>query len=158
MVTELVPDRGDQQVADGVVLERTVAGESVLQDARPGAAPFVVAAQRGESHTEVAGWQHAELFAQSSGGPPVVGDRDDSGELSGEMAQRREAGCQPMATTQRNDSWSVAHSRPRSLCTTSTCTPWARSRSPSASAMATLRWRPPVQPSAIVRKCWSSRR
>ena len=48
---------------------------------RPGPAPVVVAAQRGQRHPQVAGRQHAELAAQPAARAAVVGDRDDRGDV-----------------------------------------------------------------------------
>ncbi len=57
-----------------------VGGEAVLEDVGPGAAPVVVAAQRGQRHAQVTGREAAELLAQPARGAAVVGDRDDGGE------------------------------------------------------------------------------
>ena len=61
VVAEQLPERDDQQVADDVAAHLAVAGEPVLQHPRPGPAPLVVAAERGQRHPQVARRQHAEL-------------------------------------------------------------------------------------------------
>ena len=100
--------------------------EAVLQHPRPGDAPLVVAAQRGQRHPQVTGRQHAELAAQPPGRAAVVGDGDDRGqlvdhELVDEQPQRRERGVQPVATAEGDHRRASAarrslrrHSRPRS--------------------------------------------
>ena len=71
------------RLPSGVVVQVAAAAEPVLQHARPGAAPVVVAAQRRERQAQVAGRQHAELGAQPPGRAAVVGDRDDAGQIAG---------------------------------------------------------------------------
>ena len=64
-----------------VAAHLALAGEAVLDHVGPGAAPLVVAAQRGERHPQVAGRQHAELAAQPARGAAVVGDGHHGGHL-----------------------------------------------------------------------------
>ena len=60
-LAEQLPQRDDQQVADRVVVQLTVAAEAVLQHVGPGPAPLVVAAQRGQRHPQITRRQYAEL-------------------------------------------------------------------------------------------------
>ena len=76
-----VPQRGDEQVAEGVAGERPVAPEPVLQHVAPGVAPLGVVAQRREGHPQVTGRQHVELVAQPSRRATVVGDGHDGGDV-----------------------------------------------------------------------------
>lgn len=55
VVAELLPEGDDQQVADRVSVEVALGLEPVLDDPGPGAAPVVVAAERGERLAQVAG-------------------------------------------------------------------------------------------------------
>ena len=103
VVAQLIPDRRDQQVPDGMVLERPIAGEAVLQDARPSATPFIVAAQCGKCHAQVAGWEYAELLAEASRGAAVVGHRHDTGELPGQVTQCRKTGGETVPTSQSDN-------------------------------------------------------
>ena len=63
-VAEQVPERHDEQVAEGVPRQRPLALEPVLEHVPPGVAPLGVVAQRGERHPQVARRQHRELLAQ----------------------------------------------------------------------------------------------
>ena len=162
VVAHQLPQRDDQQVADDVALHLAVAGEAVLDDLGPGAAPLVVAAQRGERHPQVARGQHAELAAQPARRAAVVGDRHDGGqvvdgEVVVEAAQRRQGGERGRARHR---------GRPRpARCPRSHVTPCRgrggrcgrRSRRRAsgaaiASVIATLRCLPPVQPTATCMK------
>ena len=164
-VAEQLPQRDDQQVADRVAVQvarrwRSGAGAT----SRPGAAPLVVAAQRGQRHPQVAGRQHAELVAQPAARAAVVGDGDDRGQLVGDAAQRRQRRGQPVPAAERDDlagrpmrdeggagpAGPVTRAPGRGGRRRSS-TPWPRSsRAPSSSAIATLRCLPPVQPTAMV--------
>ena len=145
-----LPERDDEQVAERVPAERAVAGEAVLQHVAPGLAPLALAAQRGQRHPQVAGGQHAELVAQPAGRAAVVGDRDDGGDLVGDVAQRGERRGQAVAATQRGDD-RPGHSRPRSRCTTKVADPVGASAARRrAWVIATERCLPPVQPIAMV--------
>ena len=72
--------------------------EPVLQDAGPGSAPLVVAAQCGQCHPQVTWWQHTEVMMEATTRPTVVGDRDDrrAGPLT-----RRKADAQPARAPRR---------------------------------------------------------
>ena len=144
-----LPEGDDEQVAERVPAERAVAGEAVLQHVAPGLAPLALAAQRRQRHPQVAGGQHAELVAQPPGRAAVVGDRDDRGDLVGDVAQGGERGGQAVAATQRGDD-RPGHSRPRSRCTTKVATRSVVSRAATAWVIATERCLPPVQPIAMV--------
>ena len=96
-VSEQLPQADDEEVADHVVPHLALAGEPVLQHPRPGDAPLVAAAERGQRHPQVTGGQHPELAAQPAGRPAVVGDGHDGGELvegqlGDEVAQCAERG------------------------------------------------------------------
>jgi hypothetical protein len=106
---EQLPQRHDQQVADGVLVQLAVAAEAVLDDVAPGLTPLVVAAQCGQRHAQVAGRQHAQLPAQPPAGPAVVGDGDDRAQPVGDPAQGRQGGVQPVTAAERDDpgSWGV---------------------------------------------------
>ena len=99
VVAELLPQGDDQQVADHVSPHVAVPGEPVLEDLGPGLAPLVVAAQSGEGHPQVTGWQHSELLAQPARRATVVGHRHDGGQPVGHPAQRRQGRVQPVAST-----------------------------------------------------------
>ncbi|HEU4912170.1 MAG TPA: 2-phospho-L-lactate transferase CofD family protein, partial [Actinomycetes bacterium] len=64
----------------------------MLRHPAPGAAPLVVAAERGQRHPQVAGRQHPELPAQPAAGAAVVTVADNGGS-SGRL--RGEFGCLP---------------------------------------------------------------
>ena len=49
-----LPERDDEEVAEGVPAERAVAGEAVLEHVAPRLAPLALAAQRRERHPQVA--------------------------------------------------------------------------------------------------------
>ena len=107
VVAEQLPEADDEQVADHVVAHLAVAGEAVLQHPRPGDAPLVAAAERGQRHPQVAGRQYAELAAEPARRAAVVGDGDDRGqvvdhELVDEQPQRRQRGVQPVAAAERD--------------------------------------------------------
>ena len=162
VVAELLPETDDQQVADDVAAHLAGAVEAVLQDARPGLAPLVVAAQGGEGHPEVARRQDAELGAQPSGRAAVVGHGDDRGEVDREPAQRGQGRVQPVPAAESGDAGGSAvrsgHSRPRSRWTGITSYPASRSCREISSVIATLRCLPPVQPMATDMKRLPSRR
>ncbi len=147
LVAGALRQAGEQQVAHGVPGERAVAREAVLEQRLPGAAPVVVAGQRGERHPQVAGRERVELAAQPAARAAVVGHGDDRGEPVGGPAQRLQAGRQPVTAAEGDHAGGV-HSRPRSRWTTCTSTPGPAIRAASASVMATLRCLPPVQPTA----------
>ena len=89
----------------------------------PGAAPLVVAAQRGQRHPQVTRRQHAELGAQPAAGAAVVGDRHHRGELGrSTQPQRGQRRGQPVPAAERDTHARIAvtagrHSRPRSRWT-----------------------------------------
>ena len=70
-LAEQLPQRDDQQVADRVVVQLTVAAEAVLQDIGPRPAPLVVAAQCGQRHPQIARRQYAELRRRRPDEPPL---------------------------------------------------------------------------------------
>ena len=103
VVAELLPQGDDQQIADRVFVQVALGLEAVLDDAGPGLAPVVVAAQRGQRLAQVAGRQDAQLVPQASAGAAVVGHGDDGGEVAGDPAQRGERGGQAHAAAERDD-------------------------------------------------------
>ncbi len=135
-------------------------GEPVLDHRTPGAAPGVVAAQRGQRHPQVPGRRHAQVPAQPSRRPAVVGHPHDRGEPVGDRPQGAQGHRQAVAPADRDDQRSRAdgrpdpgrhrHSLPRSRWTTETARPARASRAASCSTMATDRCLPPVQPTAII--------
>lgn len=100
VVAELFPQGDDQQVADRVFVQVALGLETVLDDAGPGLAPVVVAAQRGQRLAQVPGRQHTQFVAEASAGAAVVGDGDDGREVPGDAAQRGERGGQPHAAAE----------------------------------------------------------
>jgi len=66
-VFEQLPQRHDQQVADGVVVHRPAGREPVLEDVAPQAPPVRVVAERGEGHAQVARREDAHLLPEASG-------------------------------------------------------------------------------------------
>ena len=153
-----------------VAAHLAVAGEPVLQHPRPGVAPLVVAAQRGQRHPQVAGRQHAELAAQPPRRAAVVGDGDDGGQVvddqvGDEQAQRLQGGGQAVAAAEGDDGLgAVVRPSRRSLPPQVAVgrrvrrSPAARSRRAISSVIATLRCLPPVQPIATVMNRLPSRR
>ena len=144
-----VPEGGDEEVAEGVTGERSLAPEPVLQHVPPGVAPLGVVAQRGQRHPQVTWGQHVELVAQPARRPPVVGDRDHGGDVVGDELEGLERGRETVATPEGDDR-RPAHSCPRSRWTTKVAMSSLLSRARSASATATERCLPPVQPTASV--------
>ena len=102
-VAEQVPQRHDEEVAEGVAGQRPLALEPVLQHVPPGVAPLGVVAERGERHPQVARRQHRELLAQPPRRPAVVGDRDHGGDPVGEQLQRGERRRQAVAPAEGDD-------------------------------------------------------
>ena len=102
-VAEQVPQGHDEEVAEGVAGERSLALEPVLQHVAPGVAPLGVVAERGERHPQVARRQDRELLAQPPRGPAVVGDGDHGGDPVGEQLQRGERRRQAVAAAERDD-------------------------------------------------------
>ena len=106
-VAQQFPERDDQQVAHGVVVQGAAAAlagrEAVLHDVAPGAAPVGVVAQRGQGHPEIPGRQDAVLFAQPAGGSAVVRHGDDRGQLGGQQPQRGQRGREAVAAAERDD-------------------------------------------------------
>ena len=100
-VAEQVPQRHDEQVADGVPGQLAVAAEPVLHHLAPGRAPFVVTAQRGQRHPQVTRGQDAVVTAQPTARPAVVRDRHDRGEITGHPAQGRQGRRQPVPAAER---------------------------------------------------------
>ena len=168
VVAEQLPQRDDQQVADRVAVHLALAGEPVLEHPRPGLAPLVVAAQRGQRHPQVAGRQHAELAAQPARRAAVVGDGDDRGQVVDDAGAAPTAVAArpcppPRATTER------LGARPahvgvltpvpgRGGSASGLDAPRRGSRAAISSVIATLRCLPPVQPIATVMNRLPSRR
>jgi hypothetical protein len=51
--TEQLPERHDEEVPDGMLVEITVTSETVLKDLSPGASPLVISAQGSERLAKV---------------------------------------------------------------------------------------------------------
>ncbi len=144
----LVESRQDE-IADRVAGKCAAAAEAVLEDRRPQSAVRAVRCQSGQRHSQVARRHHIQLATKPARRTAVIGDRDHRGDVRSESAGSRQRGVEPMPTTEGDDA--RAHSRPRSRCNTRTVRSWPPSkRSASASAIATLRCLPPVQPMATV--------
>lgn len=180
MVPELLPQGDDQQIADGVLVKVALGLEAVLDDAGPGLAPVVVAAQGREGLAQVAGRQDAQLVTEPAAGAAVVGDGHHGGEIAGDAPQGRQGRGQAHAAAEGDDlglgaapaargrsdpaepaaepECATGHSRPMSRWTTTVSTPSAAMRAASFSDMATERCLPPVQPTAIVTYRLPSRR
>ena len=142
-------ETGQNQVADRVARQRAAATEPVLDDRRPQPAVRAVRCQRRQRHSQITRRHHIQLAAQPTRRSAVVGDRDHRGDVRGEPAGGRQRGVQPVPATERDDP--CTHSRPRSRCSTRTVSDAPpSSRAASASAIATLRCLPPVQPMATV--------
>ena len=143
--------------------------EPVLQHPRPGVAPLVVAAQRGERHPQVARREYAELAAQPPRRAAVVGNghhRDEvvDDQVVDEQPQRLQRRGEAVSTAEGDDGLGAVlsgtghHSRPRSRWVGRASRPAAVSRRAISSVIATLRCLPPVQPIATVMKRLPSRR
>ena len=98
-----LPQRDDEQVADGVPGQRALTGEAVLQQLAPGVPPLGVVAERGQRHPQVAGRQHLVVGAQPAAGAAVVGDGDHRGEVLGQQPERGQRGGQTVAAAERDD-------------------------------------------------------
>ena len=148
-VPEQIPQRDDQQVTDSVPTEVTVAGEPVLEDVAPLVAPFGVIAQRRQCHPQISWWENVELVPQPSAGAAIVGDRHHRSDPVGDQPQCREGGSKAVPPAEGNDC-RAGHSRPRSRWTRNVATCSALILDARASATATERCLPPVQPTARV--------
>src|SRR5690625_506193 len=170
VVTEQLPQRHDQQVADGVVVQVASAFEPVLQHVGPRTPPFVVATQGRQRHPQVTRREYPELVPQACRRAPGVCAGRDGGEVRRAPAQRRETRGEPVPAPERDHRRKLArayqratlersrsHSRPRSRWTVMTRMSSPRNRSANASDMATLRCFPPVQPIAMLRNRLPSR-
>ena len=148
-IGEHLVEPGQQQVADRMAGQCAAAAEPVLKDGRPQPPVRAVGCQGRQRHSQITRRHHIEFAAQPSRRSAVVGNRYHGGDMRSEPAGGRQRGVEPVAAAQRDDA--RAHSRPRSRCSTRTVS-WSPpcSRPASASAIATLRCLPPVQPMATV--------
>ena len=133
---------------------RSLPREPVLEARRPAAAPSVVGHGL-EAAAEVAGGGHAERAAQPAGRPAVVGGRDDGGDVRRRSGGRR-AGVAarpwpPPTATTRGPSGAPASLVDVPVDDADAVAVGAAGGVATSSAMATERWRPPVQPRAMVR-------
>src|SRR5690625_1487785 len=154
-ITEEFPQRDDEEVADGVAIERTGGREPVLEHLAPGDAPVRVGAQRGQGHPQIPRREHVEFLAKPPGGTAVIGNGDDRGDIGGDVPQRLQARGESVPAAEGDDlQWAlvgtVHYSRPRSRWRVCTVSPVPRSRRAIASVIATERCLPPVQPTATV--------
>lgn len=110
------------QIADRMPRQSAAATEPVLQDGRPQTPMWTVRSQGRQRHSQVAGRHHAEFAAQPARGSAVVGDRHHGGDVGGETPGRRQGRVQAVSAAQRDDApvERLAHSRPRSRCSTRT--------------------------------------
>ena len=170
-IVEKLPQAGDQQVAEGVPVERAGRVEAQLHDVSPRQAPLGFLTERGQRHAQIAGGQDWHLLAQSAGATAVVGDGHDGGQRAGNVAQRPQRCGQSVSAAKGNDvlagfstlnpagSIKIGHqSLPMSRCITRTVYPCERRRSAMASEDATERCFPPVHPTAIVTNGFNSAR
>jgi hypothetical protein len=65
--------------------ERAVPAEPVLENFRPQGSP-VFRGERGERLSQIPRRQQAEFTAKPTGGPTVIGNCDDGGDLRGDPA------------------------------------------------------------------------
>ena len=103
-VAEQLPQRDDQQVADGVPVQRArrCANRcwSTSRQVRPhSSSPHSAASAIRRSP----GGSTPELASQPAARAAVVGDGHDGGGLVGDLAQRRERGGEPVAAAERDD-------------------------------------------------------
>ena len=148
-VVEQLPQGHDEEIADSVPGEGTVAVEPVLEDVTPGVPPLALVTQCCQGHAEVTGRENPELAAQAPAGSTVVGHCDDGRDVVGDEAECRERGCQPVAAPEGGHGMR-SHSCPRSRWTTKVLLRPLPRRWANASAIATLRCLPPVQPTPTV--------
>ena len=170
-IVEELPQAGDQQVAEGVPVERAGRVQAQLHDVAPGQTPLGFLAEGRQRHAQVAGRQDRHLLAQSAGATAVVGDSHNSRQRAGDMAQRPQGCGQAVSAAEGDDVLAgfstlnpagcikIGHqSLPMSRCITRTVYPCERRRSAIASEDATERCFPPVHPTAIVTNGFNSAR
>ena len=165
VVAEQLPERDDQQVADGVAVHLALAAEAVLehaaqvwpQSSSPQSAASAIRRSPGGSTPNSRRSRPEEPPSSATVTTAVRSLRDP--------AQRRQRGGQPVAAAERDDvrvsrcrALGHGHSRPRSRCDAATSMPASRSRPAISSVIATLRCLPPVQPMATVMNRLPSRR
>jgi hypothetical protein len=90
-----------------MIVQLARAGEAMLHDIRPGAAPRIVTAKRGEGLPQITGWQHAELTAEPATRPAIIGDGDDGCQRVRHAPQRRQRRRQSVPATQSDDARGV---------------------------------------------------
>ena len=103
VVSQQLPQRQDEQVSQGVVIELPVPLKPVLEHVPPGQPPLGVLAQGGQRHPQVPRRQAVELPTQTPRGPAVIGDGDDGGEPVSDVPQRPERGGQAVPAPQGHD-------------------------------------------------------
>ena len=170
-IVEELPQAGDQQVAEGMPVERAGRVEAQLHDVAPGQPPLGFLTERGQRHAQVAGRQDRHLLAQSPGATPVIGDGHDGRQRAGDVAQCPQGRGQAVSAAEGDDVLAgfstlnpagcikIGHqSLPMSRCITRTVYPCERRRSAMASEDATERCFPPVHPTAIVTNGFNSAR
>ncbi|SKZ86038.1 Uncharacterised protein [Mycobacteroides abscessus subsp. abscessus] len=181
-VTENLGQAREEQIADGMPCECAVSTETMLQSASPqlvtgalhrarfGIVVAIVerggrAHQRDHRHSQITRRDDVELTPEPAGRAAVVGNRHHRRDVLAEIPHRRQRRVQAVASTERDDAFRAAHSRPRSRCITRTSyrvepasSPAAFNREASSSAIATLRCLPPVHPTLIVMYRLPSRR
>jgi hypothetical protein len=85
-----------------VIAERTCAREARLQHVRPGAAGFVVTAERRKRHSKVPGRQAVKFGTQPAGRTAVVRHGHDGGQTIRDPPQGGQRCRQPVAATERD--------------------------------------------------------
>ena len=144
------PPARPAQVAQGVAGQLAGLAEAVLEG--PGQHRGGVG-QGHQALAQVPQGHHVELLAQAAARAAVVGHRDHGRDLRGVAPERPEGHGRAVPAAHGHDPGARGHGAHRSTSRwkDEEATPWAASRSTSASARATERWRPPVQPMATVR-------
>ena len=125
----------------------------------------IVRQQRPDAAADITRCRDTEQLAQASARAAVVGDRDDRRYGARVALDRLQAGCLPVAATDRHHPWpmrALESSRPRARRSRQAhlsmsrwwiegSKPCSRTRAAISSASATERCWPPVQPMAIDR-------
>src|SRR5207253_2127144 len=111
-----VGHRGEEDVAEGVTLERRLGGEAIVEEARE---QLFLVGEGDDAVADVAGRRHPELFAQDTRAAAFIGDGDDRRELRHRprplgvdvLLQTAEESGKAGSAADRNDVEAVAHDR-----------------------------------------------
>jgi hypothetical protein len=71
-VSGFLPQRFDDEIAKRMPANLALTGKAMLHNTGPGSPPDVIAAQRGQCHSQVAWRDAAEFSAQPAAAPSVV--------------------------------------------------------------------------------------